>query len=554
MKIDSKSNYLISKYQISMDCIIAPYYNLILDLWSDNTSEEGGNDCSTLIKEVFDVSTILDDGVLPQPISKDAFLPILAKFLEDNLYLEMNTLSDKVLLLSKNDCIIISQHSKEGGVRATLSSWIKSYSPIEKLFDLTIPERIRKLSGIIKNLFNDNNYSSGVNVLESKQWKSFVLNKEWISNTDINSQPIDPCSIWIAPMLSKKNEIDFDNCNCEQLVFSDRTIGVSCDNLFFAYECMDDFINRDVFPLYFELMLINVYTPVPKGKVSNQFAQEFLDAGKNIEFSRLLSHLQHNLYISDEIAIPEAYKGMFDTVYGLKQLPGLDNNIIFVGKPSEEQIQEEKTLSGTYEIKKTNSNYNLRNWVNAAQNGYKLSTSNRENIVSCKSVYALKPQYSYYYLSKYYEDFFSSILKELKCNHKCGVSLYLEGCNNAFIEIDALIFKPGGKLVYVENKTCMNKDNIEATMKKIVNFQKIISQEYEQISIDYYLTSPYCDESVEQNFLYFINNNSIEKREGVKNNILQFDIPLAQFENLCLHCIVEPEYERMKSKVGEIIR
>ena len=85
-------------------------------------------------------------------------------------------------------------------------------------------------------------------------------------------------------------------------------------------------------------------------------------------------------------------------------------------------------------------------------------------------------------------------------------------------------------------------------------FVLCISEEYANVTIDYYLTAPYCDESVEQNFLFFIKNERIEQRKGVKNNILQFDIPLAQFENLNLHCIIEPEYERMKSIVEEKIK
>ena len=83
MKIDSKSDFLISRYQINMDYIISPYYNLILELYSEKQSEEGNDDFCSLVNEVLDVNKILDGGELPQLISKDAFLPILAKFLED---------------------------------------------------------------------------------------------------------------------------------------------------------------------------------------------------------------------------------------------------------------------------------------------------------------------------------------------------------------------------------------------------------------------------------------------------------------------------------------
>ena len=552
MKIDSKSDFLISKYKINMDDIINPYYNLILELYSENQSEEGVDDFSSLVNNVFDVKKILEGSHLSPEANKESFLMMLSNYLIENLYQNMNSLSMYVIFLCRNDSIVISRHSNHKEVKKALATWIKAYNPIEKLFELIVPENIRKLSKSLNCLSNDNNYSIGIKVLESKQWQSYVFPTEWIKKADIDVIPIDPCSIWIEHNFCEQNNIKFDNC--EQLYSSGIPLGVSCDNLFFAYERMDMFITNVSFPWYFCLMMDKVYSSSPLGKVSNRLNKKFLESAKNPVFSKLLSYLQYNLYISDNVNIPEEYGDMFENVYCLNQLPGHENHILFVGEPSEEQIHNERTLSGTYELKKSGSDYNLRNWVNAAQNGYKLSTSSKANLLNCKSVFALKPQYSYYFLSKYYEDFFSSILEELGCYHKCGVSLYLEGNNNAFIEIDALIFKPDGKLIYVENKTCMNKNNIEATMKKIVAFQKIISEEYANVTIDYYLTAPYCDESVEQNFLFFIKNERIEQRKGVKNNILQFDIPLAQFENLNLHCIIEPEYERMKSIVEEKIK
>lgn len=552
MKIDSKSDFLISRYQINMDVIIYPYYNLILELYSENQSEKGEYDFCSLINNVFDVKKILEGSPLSPEDNKNAFLMMIAKYLKENLYQNMNSLSKNVLFLSRNESIVISKHLNKKDVNKALATWIKSYNPIEKLFELIVPENIRKLSESLKCFLNDNYYSIGVNVSDQKLWPSCVLPTEWINKTGMDLIPIDPCSIWIEHNFSEQHNINLDNC--ELLCYSGSPIGVSCDKLFFAYERMDMFITNERFPSYFCLMMDNVYSPSPKGKVLNKFNEHFLESAKNHVFSQLLSHLQYNLYISDNIRIPDDYRDMFESVYCLNKLPGLENHMLFVGEPSAEQIHNERTLSGTYELKKSGSDYNLRNWVNAAENGYILSTSSKANLLKCRSVFALKPQYSYYFISKYYEDFFSSILKELGCYHKCGVSLYLEGNTNAFIEIDALIFKPDGKLIYVENKTCMNKNNIEATMKKIVAFQKIISEEYANVSIDYYLTAPYCDESVEQNFLFFINKESIEQREGVKNNILQFDIPLAQFENLNLRCIVEPEYERMKSIVEEIIK
>jgi hypothetical protein len=97
------------------------------------------------------------------------------------------------------------------------------------------------------------------------------------------------------------------------------------------------------------------------------------------------------------------------------------------------------------------------------------------------SVYALRPAYSYYLVSRYFEEMFNSILEELGCKYISNIELSKNGSNDIFIEIDSIVQKADGTLVYFENKTTLTKYNIEETISKIEQFlvkylQPIITQ------------------------------------------------------------------------------
>ena len=229
----------------------------------------------------------------------------------------------------------------------------------------------------------------------------------------------------------------------------------------------------------------------------------------------------------------------------------LSNFCFYTGIPNPANNQ---TLLGVYEYEKTSSEYNLLNWVHASENAnHKITRCS--NCIEKKSqkVYALLPQYSYYFMSKYFEDNFADILEELRCEYITDVNLSrTSDVQNNFIQIDALV-KKDDRIIYFENKTTLNKLNIDETIGKIENFHSFISKAYPYLKFEYIIISPYCDETIKNSYWYFA-KDGYTAREDIKHYAYDFVIPLAKFDNVSLRCIVEPEYEKMKALINSIIR
>lgn len=80
-------------------------------------------------------------------------------------------------------------------------------------------------------------------------------------------------------------------------------------------------------------------------------------------------------------------------------------------------------------------------------------------------------------MSKYFENVFTQILKELECDYATNVHLSkTSDPKNDFIEIDALVKKNDHQIVYFENKTTLSKFNIDDTICKIENFIPFIGR------------------------------------------------------------------------------
>ena len=75
-----------------------------------------------------------------------------------------------------------------------------------------------------------------------------------------------------------------------------------------------------------------------------------------------------------------------------------------------------------------------------------------------------------------------------------------------------------------------------------------MSESYSDVKFEYVIVAPFSDETIEANYLYFI------KKSGGILKKYDFTIPLAKFEDINLRCIVEPEYEKMKTLINSIIR
>ena len=205
-------------------------------------------------------------------------------------------------------------------------------------------------------------------------------------------------------------------------------------------------------------------------------------------------------------------------------------------------------MLGIYNTEKDGTNYNLHAWVNVeTEDRQKKTEAGGVEDISIKTVYALKPQYSYYFASTYFEDLFQEVLQELGIETLHDVELSLsENPRSPYIEVDNFVRRQDGTIVFIENKTTLNRYNIEETVSKIAKFHQVMTDSYPSIQIEYLLAAPYMNDTVEEAYSYFMNV------EG--STATNFFIPIARFNGIRLHCVIEPEYEKLKAMMAELLK
>lgn len=552
MKFESKSDFLTHQYSIDLEKIISPVYHLIIELYGQGLE-------SPLFPQwginLFDVKAVYGIDKIPEYETTDTFLTKVSRFLENDLYLTVNSLKGTgIELLFRDRSLLVVNNAKCTSINNVLTTWVKNYNPIDRLFCLLLNEDVKKLSTKFQGLINNVYYNVAISVGRGVCLSSCMVKTSWCNIDGLRYSIIDPSSIWIDGRIYDIVG-DIETSVINEICDDETLFAIQLGEYIVPLQEIDNRILPEYIPSYFWKMLGTIYAPGTNPKVDKTDTDRFLEAGKDSEFCKLLSNLKFNLYLQGDYNLSDQYMDMFEEVYSLDKLPYMDNFTLFTGLPLAEQVTAEHTLVGVYEKEKTNKEYNLLNWVNASANGYTVTKSNQSVSKEGRKVFALKPHLSYYLCSKYYEDSFMSMLKELGCNFKSNFYLYLKGIANAFAEIDSIIFKPNNTLVYVENKTCMNNFNIEDTIRRIEKFNGIIESEYPYVKVQYIMAAPFCDDSIEQHYRYFLKEGGkIEERQGFGHKILDFSIPLAQFENISLRCIVEPEYEQMKSKIYQLLQ
>lgn len=551
-KLDSKSLYSIIDYEIDMVELISPLFHLIIDVSAsrDKTKpfHEWGN-------KIFDVKRIYGRDTLLEDETEESLLALVAKHITDELYENADKLQKSGIEILYKRKTIIAQKPASDKIRACLCNWLSSFSPAKRLFSFIIEDKIKNLENQLSQFLNEVNYSKVIKIVNSNQWTSVVVPKEWLKEDVFKFDVIDNADVWINKNMSAKigatESSDIYDC-----ILSDKVIGAIVNGHLIPFVNVDDQIKAEHFSEYFFLMISEVYSADKKvGEVNNENINDFLSIAQESDFCKLLSYLYYNLYIiDDEVQIHERYKKFFDKVIAFEEITNVDNLHLYVSHPSDNQKQDEHTLVGVYEKRKTGSEYNLLNWINATTDEPISTTSKKQTSQTYKSVHALRPQFSYYFISRFFEDCFASVLQSTGCQYCTNVSLFKAGNEESFIEIDAIIRKNDGTLIYVENKTNMNKYNVDETITKIENFHTYMKNNYPLLKWQYLIVSPYCNETIESAYRYFIGVNGKSVRDGVKNPILDFKIPIAMFDNVNLQCMVEPEYETLKSKIAQLLQ
>ncbi|MBO4806073.1 MAG: hypothetical protein J5554_08525 [Paludibacteraceae bacterium] len=538
-----------------MEELISSIYHLVVDIFMERQNGQQFYECIT---DLFNIDEICGNKHLTESTEKNSFLFDIVAFLEDGLYSTFNYFSrtNVFLLYRERNLIIIKGTNKKSDAQKVMSNWIREYKPIERIFDVIKDSILQKHKERICSLLTDANYSKIVRIERAEILESTLIPKEWIIFDSVRNSPIDISSIWINKDLTSivgeiseigLNELTYNNDNGEN-------IGLVIGDYILPLNNIDDYIDKKKAVDYFWSMLKKVYAPVEgvAPVVRKKQYEPFIEKCRESDFCKLLSFLHHNLYIKwNEKNIPSQFTDLFEEVYSISGLEHLSNFCFYTGIPSTTSSQ---TLLGVYEYKKSSSEYNLLNWVNHGENDkHKITRCDNCIDKASQKVYALLPQYSYYFMSRYFEDVFTEILKELKCDYVTNVHLSKTSDHqNDFIEIDALV-KSDNRIVYFENKTTLSKFNIDDTICKIEKFHSFILEAYPDLTFEYIIISPYCDETIKESYWYFA-KNGYEAREDIKHYTYNFEIPLAKFDNISLRCIVEPEYGKMKTLIKSIIR
>lgn len=544
MKWNSECTLSVYTFSIDMDALLAPVYHLVIEMVNSRYVERPFYE---LVGDVFDVNSITENDAIDEDMTEESFLVEISRHVSGLLYANLDKLNgfDIWLLYEPKKLLIAPAKSK---LSQPIISWIKKAGVMKTFLDLIKYEQIKRLRDSLVRLLNDQYFGLAVNVTEVNTLKATIIPMNALENYEI--LPIDTESIWVSKQLRKRLNVS-EIIEYGEVKFPDMDdVSLMIGEFLVPLTGIDQYVKENYKQCYFWDMLKDIYASRKKNRsIYRECCGEFKTALKNSDFAKLMSSLQYNLYIKKEgLSIPEAYQPYFEEVYNIEEFIENSNQILFTGKHCEDQLQNKQTMLGIYNTKKDGTDYNLHAWLNV-ENEYKQKKTHASGVedINIKTVYALKPQYSYYFSSTYFEDLFQEVLQELNIETLHDVELKLSNNpRNTFIEVDNLVRKTDGTIVFIENKTTLNRYNIEETLGKIAKFHQVMTNSYSSIRIEYMLVAPYMNETVEEAYSYFTN-----LKNSKKNN---FFIPIARFNGVKLHCVIEPEYEKLKALIQKLLK
>ena len=544
MKWESKSLWSVYTYTIDIDKLLTPVYHLVLDVAKGTYAERLFNEWAG---EVFDIRAITGRDALDEDMTDELFLIEISRYLKGFLYANLDKLDGTVIQLLYEPKGLLVAPSRNKPAQA-LIAWIKRAEMMKAFLDLVKYGPVCNLKETLVKLLNDQYFGAAVKANEESTLKATVIPMNALEGYEIF--PVDPESIWINNKLSKELDVN-EGTECGEVKFPNIDgISLMIGDFVFPLTGIDLYVKEDAKQNYFWKMLSDIYVNKKKSiSIYREQSGEFKAAFKTSEFAQLIAKLQYNLYIKKEgQTVPEAYRQFFEEVYNIEEFIDKNNQILFTGTHLEEQVQNKQTMLGIYNTEKDGTNYNLHAWVNVeTEDRQKKTEAGGVEDISIKTVYALKPQYSYYFASTYFEDLFQEVLQELGIETLHDVELSLsENPGSPYIEVDNFVRRQDGTIVFIENKTTLNRYNIEETVSKIAKFHQVMTDSYPSIQIEYLLAAPYMNDTVEEAYSYFMNV------EG--STATNFFIPIARFNGIRLHCVIEPEYEKLKAMMAELLK
>ena len=300
-----------------------------------------------------------------------------------------------VLLLYRTKRFFIAQAKTK--MQPLLINWIKKSGIIDNFFELISNLEINNIREPLAKLMNDQYFGNSIRIIELDLKGSFVPKKIIEKYEEL---PIDEEAIWLCDNWKTKIGLEETSQYSEVSFPNSDSFGIAMGDWVLPTEYVDHIVKSEYSTEYFWIMLNDVYAH-RNNRISKyrDKCSRFANALRETEFANLMTKLRYNLYLSkDDMEKHEEFKEFFEEVYNIERFKKEINHVLFTGSHVAEQVGNKQTMFGLYKTVKDNTEFNLRAWINVeTDNSQKLTTSNGEEKVEIKTVYALKPYYSYYF-------------------------------------------------------------------------------------------------------------------------------------------------------------
>lgn len=384
-----------------------------------------------------------------------------------------------------------------------------------------------------------------------------TFNKEEVKNVVYNvgdiildgftQEPVDEESRLLNKVTLKSSlNIDVRECSISEVYDDKGIIGLIIDDYFLPLTDKIFTISNHLLNFTKLYLSSSFSNKKPDSEFKDEF-EEFLNDSKDENFLELLSKLTNNLYLTfDILADHSEYERYFNELYLVKGLKNLEKFHYFVNsdKTDRENVSEKKILLGIYTDSKIESEYNLLHWLtlDIASNNYKDYAGNAFPLrTKLDKVWALNQECSYYFISSFFEDYFEKILKEIDIQFLRNITFnYSE--ENTGREIDFMLYLKD-KIVMVECKTRLDKNNIEDTIQKTEKLYSEIPNEIDKSHIEFLMVSLFYNENIRDHFSPFINEST-----GAKTVDFHFRLPCGKE----MRCISSREPNKLRQKISDL--
>jgi hypothetical protein len=574
---DNRSNILLYNYEVQLDDIVKAICDISFDIGAqiqeiiqvkDEAKGYTIDDMFTeaFIKELSIRPELLSDQKVEgrediRGLTNEEFFSVIAEYFNRNLFKTEAFLKglegSSILLVNKDQGYFLGLGEK------AKDRLIPSLKGAKILKNLILNLKSEKIQGSLQKIdMFENDIFYRNTIIASKQESQPLLpflHKSYLDAAKIETMPVDKDDFWINLEYYKKIGIDLTAVADYEVVWNkekNKELGVLVGEIIIPYANVDliDFILTIAVLDYYWLLMVYTYSqrPVISSLKEEQSIIDFKAMRNDVELNHLLSYLKNNFYISDASNINEKFAKFFNSVVFLDKLDFLAEYQFLMSS----NIEEETAL-GVYTTDKKDKDYNLLHWIN--HNGASKVNHYRSAIPAEKSkklISALKPAICYYFLKKYFEDFFTSILDAGNYKYFSNHEFFDKGQKSC--EIDFFV-KTETKFYYFETKTKLSKFYIDEFLKKsskmMERFKPMIDK---GVEIEFILLGGYSDMNVSE-YQYFIDESADKQasgynttRENLQCKPYYFFVPIPDREGRKITCVAEPEYDKLQNLVKEI--